>query len=1117
MQTFSLSHWFKAAIIGAGAVRALNGIPSIVSILKKVKVETIQNRACRALANLAVDEENAEILVHSDLLEHVIDNLSKTETSECQQTYVRFIRILGSKASNRSIVCKADGLKAVALLLTGSGSGLLTAVTRTIAEYTKGYSVECIQQILEADTLTSLVQLASHSDPNICDYSLEALLNICHQPHARPPLGAAGAIQFFIDHINNTKDLSRVYGAITALCLCCRDSVNRVRLRESAGLKLLLQLLSSEDYSQCHTQIICSLTCFLYDELSLEVLLKEGMVKGLLGHLTKSNHITLEEIESDSDSDSDCAQSYNEQTDQSKIQDTSKDGHNKGESHSGHETVEMEKNENKGQQIGEVKDRRKFFKTQTEVLNVPAENRTEPNSADDRGEVSQHVDGRSQLQLPGVKGDSSSVTSPSEGTNRNTNIPFPRAHSMPSLSSMPGNEQGGVGSESFRSLSPPISHHSSLSRPHSPAPPSQFVSWVRSPSPPTPYTASSMSPMSYLSPEWSPEYTGPSWGGWEPRYSPQHAGSSPYSMHSPGMYSPGPSSPDMEVMPQWSPVHSPEECSPQGLETETPDESFPALFPELQYAQYSNNEDERKELTDDVAMETKMLTDPVPDVDNLKDIEDREVGKSTNLCEDPPSPQTHSTSINLAELLASPKAIHSVEVNPVKTMENNILMLLSRVSQMPDPSPFLCTPNALIGLFTYALTVKKPNPRWFRICSRLTKNTICFEAFLLNSGAALIHEYLVKQKYRPVAEGPTILNTKNTDTESSVQEGVDEPYQKNVKEVASDVIAEEGRVKESIQSDIKEREEKKRRDLQLVCFGKSLHHDLTLQAETPYGQGVLCHILLKKPNQEKMRCAVDLPHVCSSKKLRTKFMLDYRGLSYLLDAIQAHCDDHSQYPMAVESLCVLARQLIMDCPRFSSNSELDVIQSPECIYSSTLNQHNMRFMMTADQTVISAERSKVSGASETFTAMLEGHYSESGQDEIYISEASGSAFCYLLHFLHGCRSGCDVIAGNGAAGDTSVDVDLETLSLSDRYILPALQRHISTVIAQKHWNASHIVHIYRYASMHNCENLSRDCLKFMLVGKLKWSERSSVLLEIFSGPNRDQVRKEIGHLLVELL
>ncbi len=83
---------------------------------------------------------------------------------------------------------------------------------------------------------------------------------------------------------NSMKDKLNL---VNALGLCCNESVNRLKIREKGGLELILELLNDVKFEVIHNRLLSALVCFLYDDPSLHILLKNDMIVTLLRQLRR--------------------------------------------------------------------------------------------------------------------------------------------------------------------------------------------------------------------------------------------------------------------------------------------------------------------------------------------------------------------------------------------------------------------------------------------------------------------------------------------------------------------------------------------------------------------------------------------------------------------------------------------------------------------------------------------------------------------------------------------------------------------------------------------------------------------------------------------------------------
>lgn len=67
---------------------------------------------------------------------------------------------------------------------------------------------------------------------------------------------------------------------------------------------------------------------------------------------------------------------------------------------------------------------------------------------------------------------------------------------------------------------------------------------------------------------------------------------------------------------------------------------------------------------------------------------------------------------------------------PHRRTQHNILVLLSRISYLPDPTPHLICPQVMRSLLRYIAHSRRPLSRATRIIQRLVSFPICFEALI---------------------------------------------------------------------------------------------------------------------------------------------------------------------------------------------------------------------------------------------------------------------------------------------------------------------------------------------------------------------------------------------------
>ncbi|XP_023153720.2 armadillo repeat-containing protein 5 isoform X2 [Amphiprion ocellaris] len=284
-------------------VRKLDGINIVVDILKRnVALETIQSRAARALGNLAMDPESSA-LIHSaggvPLLLLCV-SLSSAPSSpkasppkdpcpklECAQLAARALLYLSDTPSNRLSLLTQGTLSALAPLIAPEyPQALRRAALRTLHELTRGCGVECAREVSRSGVLAQLGVLASgESGKPFEEVALKTLANMCSQGCLRPLVGSLGVIQKFTEEVKRDPLKSGVF--LRALCLCCKEAVNRAKVKESGGLEVLIGFLSAHQSHPLSRLAILACVDFVFDEAAMEQLQELGLVPLLVARLVE--------------------------------------------------------------------------------------------------------------------------------------------------------------------------------------------------------------------------------------------------------------------------------------------------------------------------------------------------------------------------------------------------------------------------------------------------------------------------------------------------------------------------------------------------------------------------------------------------------------------------------------------------------------------------------------------------------------------------------------------------------------------------------------------------------------------------------------------------------------
>lgn len=143
----------------------------------------------------------------------------------------------------------------------------------------------------------ALIYLCS-ADSRFRSAALKVLSNLASNPSARSVLSSANVVVKATDLIGNEAiqlNVAETRYCVNIICLLATDSCNRSKVRISGGLKKLLNIIRESTCDRVLGMILFGLYQFRFDDLSLDVLINEGIVRTLIKKL--SEKVELEKVE----------------------------------------------------------------------------------------------------------------------------------------------------------------------------------------------------------------------------------------------------------------------------------------------------------------------------------------------------------------------------------------------------------------------------------------------------------------------------------------------------------------------------------------------------------------------------------------------------------------------------------------------------------------------------------------------------------------------------------------------------------------------------------------------------------------------------------------------------
>ena len=167
--------------------------------------------------------------------------------------------------------------------------------------------------------------------------------------------------------------------------------------------------------------------------------------------------------------------------------------------------------------------------------------------------------------------------------------------------------------------------------------------------------------------------------------------------------------------------------------------------------------------------------------------------------------------------------------DPKNTANTKTLLLLSRVSHLRDCLPCLASSDTLPVILDYFFATGTTDIHCFKVLSRVFSNPHCFQDCVLNLAPSLLLEHM--------CDTTTSAALQNTSTDSDMIFGYSSPCSPPHSAVSEDTSAIFNMHQDSCQQ----------------LFGKLSH-----VAESPYGQGVIAHLMLRGDNKETTAGALSL-------------------------------------------------------------------------------------------------------------------------------------------------------------------------------------------------------------------------------------------------------------------
>lgn len=253
-------------------------------LLPQTSNERALKYACSLITEVA--ETNP---VTPDVISALVNILPQYQNT---QNAVTILRTLWATCSSLPLICAASlatEFPSVVKALSSENENVAKAALKVLHKFlrcTDGNEPIVGLRILESDGLPLLLAVMQkdwkESDNCMVSYSLYRMIGI---PQVRVSNSCTDVIHFCATELSQDCNSKRFKNSLLSLCLCAMEAINRNKLRCTGALEKLVKLLGDPVYAQHHFQIVSTFVCFLFDEPSLDVMLRAGLLSNLLSYL----------------------------------------------------------------------------------------------------------------------------------------------------------------------------------------------------------------------------------------------------------------------------------------------------------------------------------------------------------------------------------------------------------------------------------------------------------------------------------------------------------------------------------------------------------------------------------------------------------------------------------------------------------------------------------------------------------------------------------------------------------------------------------------------------------------------------------------------------------------
>lgn len=193
-------------------------------------------------------------------------------------------------------------------------------------------------------------------------------------------------------------------------------------------------------------------------------------------------------------------------------------------------------------------------------------------------------------------------------------------------------------------------------------------------------------------------------------------------------------------------------------------------------------------------------------------------------------------------------------------LESQLVLLLSRISHLRDCLTYLAVPEVLTTILSFYFLSEVPNVHAFKVLTRVFMNPHCFQDCIKSLIPTTIHKHLTLPVSTSSFSGPNYRGSPYQDLANQLEFSISSSpvdYRRN--SIGDSPSHPSYHSPPPISPLVTPASEYQSSPVARHRMSQELLERLAKVAESPYGQGVLAHLLLRGEEEERRASALALP------------------------------------------------------------------------------------------------------------------------------------------------------------------------------------------------------------------------------------------------------------------